>query len=203
MDCRRTASAVKHSLVSHAKRLHISHPRRLRCIGSLWGNIYACTCVFALARLAADCWFLMQNNQSHCEANAATFTAVCVSPACLHCLTVAGKWLGLLSPAPQAALMDAEVSLQSILMPDTVPCCSNGVMEMTRGVRSQLQGLIRCACFPPRPPPQAIAKTEILFVRHCFSGELLLAVAALCRSVFKMVAAVTFVSLLPPVVSQC
>lgn len=29
------------------------------------------------------------------------------------------------------------------LLLDAVSCCSNGVMELTRGVRSQLQGLIR------------------------------------------------------------
>lgn len=85
-----------------------------------------------------------------------------------------------------------------VLMLNPVSCCSNGVMEMTRGVRSQLQGLIRYPRF--QPTIKSLATTGFSCVcALCFSIGSVLGAGALCKNVLTMVA-VKFAGMLRPVV---
>ena len=97
-----------------------------------------------------------------------------------------------------APITHAQVSAhQHVLLLDPVSCCSNGVMEMTRGVRSQLQGLIRYVCFLPQIKSLATLGSSCLFAFHSLVGSLL-GVAALYNYVLTVVAA-KIVGLLHPV----
>lgn len=85
------------------------------------------SCMFAA--IVTNCWNLPCRPHTH-------------DPACMHHIVICAML--------QICIMWWMPILAHVGTPlNSVSHCSNGVMEMTRGVRSQLQGLIRYACFGP------------------------------------------------------